>query len=98
MSLLILLIWMAMPILEAGELPPPTPRRDREVADELYLRRIHQEWNNLEVTSTNPNSNIRGMLGDLLIYVTGGSYTLCVNTSSGEGTTWRCSANALTAP
>lgn len=86
------------PLAWAGELPPPIPRKDRHVADELYLRRIHQEWNNDVITATNPNGAIRGRAGDRLIYNNAGSYKVCWNFSSGEGTTWRCDASALTAP
>ena len=54
-----LLVVLASHVAFGGDLPPPTPRRDRPVADELYLRKIHQEWNNDVVTSTNPNGTIR---------------------------------------
>mgnify|MGYP001572085789 CR=1 FL=1 len=80
-----------------GELPLPTPRKDRPVADELWMRKVAQEWNSLVVTTTNPNGNIRAnQVGDLLIYNNSGSYKLCVCITL--PTTWRCSANALTAP
>lgn len=80
----------------AGELPPPTPNPDRDTADELYLRQIYQHWNNMEITTTNPNGNIRGIAGDILIYNNGGSYKFCALVTA--PTTWRCNANALTAP
>lgn len=89
---------VAAPLAFAGDLPPPTPRKDRPVPDELYFRRIHKEHNNFTVTTTNPNGNIRGILGNVLVYNNAGSYKVCINTSSGEGTTWRCDASALTAP
>ena len=94
----LLLLFGIVHVAVGGELPPPMPRKDRPVADELYLRRIQREHNNLVVTTTNPNGTIRGTPMDLIVYNNGGSYKLCLNTSSGEGTTWRCSANALSAP
>lgn len=98
--LLLLLCIATVRVAFGGELPPPTPRKDRPVADELYFRRIQKEHNNLTVTTTNPNGAIRGILGDVLVYnnTLGGTYKSCVNVSSGEGTTWVCDANALTAP
>ena len=97
-GIIVLILMSAFHVAFGGELPPPTPRKDRPVSDELYLRRIQQEWNNLAVATVNPNGNRRGRLGDMLLYNNAGSYKWCVNVSSGEGTTWRCDASALTAP
>lgn len=57
----------------------------------------------VDVTTTSPNGSRVGTQGDIVFYNNGGNYKLCVNTSSTTptsptGTTWRCSANALTAP
>lgn len=53
----------------------------------------------LEAVSSNPNGSRRGDPNDLIIYNNAGDRKLCVNTSSSAGgTTWRCSANTLTAP
>jgi len=93
LGLVILIVQVAV----GGELPPPTPRKDRPVADELWMRKVSREWNSLVVTTTNPNGAIRAdQVGDLLIYNNGGSYKLCFCITL--PTTWRCSANALTAP
>ena len=94
--LAVMLFWSVMQVSFGGELPPPTPRKDRPVADELYFRRIAQEHNNLVITTTNPNGAIRGTAGDLIVYNNVGSYKFCVLITA--PTTWRCSANALTAP
>lgn len=58
-----------------------------------------------EVTTTNPNSSpVRvGTRGDTVFYLNGSDWKFCVNTSattasSPTGSTWRCSANAFTAP
>lgn len=80
-----------------GELPPPTPRKDRPLADELWMRKVAQEWNSLAVTTTNPDGTVRAnQVGDLLLYNNASSYKLCVCVTL--PTTWRCSANSLTAP
>jgi len=71
-----------------------------------YLRQVWELTNGRlthEVTTTNPNGSRVGTQGDLVFYNNSGSYKLCVNISSTTsasptGTTWRCSANAFTAP
>lgn len=97
-ALFLILLFLSSTVM-GGELPPPTPRKDRPVADELYLRRIHQEFNNIPATTTNPNGAIRGKRYDELIYNNSGSYKHCINvTTTGEGTSWVCAPSAYTAP
>lgn len=98
LALSVLFLVILMYTAFGGELNPPTPRDDRPSADEMYLRQIHREWNNVVVTTTNPNGTRRGLAGDMVLYNNGGSYKPCWNISSGEGTDWRCNANAITAP
>ena len=92
------LLGMSLPAI-AGELtePPPLPPEQRDTY--LYLKQIKRNHNNLVITSTNPDGNIRANPGELLVYNNASSYKLCLNVSTtGAGTLWRCSANALTAP
>lgn len=97
--MIVLLCLLMTATVWAGELPPPTPRKDRPVADELYLRRIHQEWNNDEITTTNPDGAIRAQRGDRLIYDTGGGLKPCVNNSTTNvGTVWVCAPSVYTSP
>jgi len=93
------LICAVMPVAFGGQLqePPPLPPELREVY--LYLNDVQRHHNNLVITTTNPNGNVRASPGTLLVYNNALSYKLCVNVSTtGVGTVWRCSANALTAP
>ena len=86
-------------LLWAGELPAPPTLRDEPVDEQAYFQAIYRHHNNLVVVTSNPDGSRQGRLGDLIAYSNGGSYKLCVCTSTGSGgTTWRCSANALTAP
>lgn len=95
----VILSLFLLPWAWAGELPPPTPRKDRPVADELWMRRVDKEWGNLVVVTSNPNSSRRGKLGDEIFYNNSGSWKHCVNISStGEGTSWVCAPSAYTAP
>lgn len=90
-------VLLIAPLVLGGELPPPTPRKDRPVADELWMRKVSQEWNSDVVTTTNPNGTIRcDKLGEHLLYNNGGSYKQCFCVA--PPTTWRCDANALSAP
>lgn len=92
------LLGLCLPVM-AGQLsePPPLKPDLREVY--LYFKQIEQEFNNHPVTTTNPNGSIQGIPGDTLYYNASGTWKSCVNISTtGRGTTWRCSANAYTAP
>ena len=95
---LLVISWVMM--VWAGELPTPPPLKDEPVEEQAYLQAIYRHMNNLVVVTSNPDGSRRGRLGDLLAYNNAGSYKLCICTSTGPagGTTWRCSANALTAP
>ena len=108
--LLILALWHQT--ADAIRLPKPptiTTWNPSEIAQlNTYLESLWQLTNGrytVDVTTTNPNTSPGrpGTQGDLVFYNNGGSYKFCVNTSvttaaSPTGTTWRCSANALTAP
>jgi len=93
-----LCLGLTVPVV-AGQLsePPPLPKELRDVY--LYFKDIEEEQNNHPIFTSNPNGNIRGIQGDTRYYNNSGTWKLCVNiTTTGRGTTWRCSANALTAP
>lgn len=94
------LLWFGMAMAAmAGELPQPPPLHDEPVEERRFLKDVYDHHNVLVITTTNPNGNISKLPGTLLLYNNGGSYKLCVNvTTTGRGTTWRCSANAFTAP
>ena len=98
LTLVVLLVALAH-VAFGGQLeePPPLKPELRDVY--LYFRDIRRHHNNLVITTTNPNGNIRATPGSLLLYNNASSYKLCVNVSTtGTGTLWRCSANALSAP
>ena len=93
---MILLLLLFAQTVWAGELPPPPPRPDRAVSDDLYFRRIHKEHNNLVIVTTNPDGSRLGSKGDEILYNNAGSWKDCYNTD-GESQ-WMCAANALAAP
>ena len=86
--------------LYAGELPAPPPLKGEPVEEQKYMHDIYRHHNNLVRVTSNPNGSRLGDPNDLILYNNGGSFKFCVNTGTGPGTTttWRCSANALTAP
>ena len=99
LGLLVGLFVMGMQAVFGGQLeePPPLKPELRDVY--LYFRDIKRHHNNWVITTTNPDSNIRALPGTVLVYDNASSFKLCVNVSTtGTGTTWRCSANALTTP
>lgn len=105
-------VLLASPSAQAIRLPKPptinelTPSAIAQL--NIWLEAVWQLTNGrytVDVTTANPNSAPArvGTNGDLVLYNNAGSYKLCVNTtattaSSPTGTTWRCSANALSIP
>jgi hypothetical protein len=83
---------MLSAIAYAGELNVPPPLKDLSVSQQRFYRDIYNNWNNIEVTTTNPNGSRRGEYGDIVFYNNSGTYKLCVQTTSGGGTTWVCSS------
>lgn len=72
----------------AGQIPDPPPLQDKQAL--IYLRKLKDNWLNLEITSTDPNGSMTGRLGDIIIWNDSGTYRWRVNTSAtpGVGTTW----------
>lgn len=96
--LLGLLLGLTFP-LAADQLTEPTPLSPELRPVYLYLKQIERNHNNLVRVTSNPNGSRRARRNTLIVYDNSGSLKICINSSStGEGTTWRCSANALTAP
>ncbi len=92
---LLIVCMLSWPVY-ADELPFPPALKDEPVEELAYFRTIYSNWNNLVIVTANPNGSRNGKTGDLIAYNNAGSWKLCLNTDG--GTTWRCSANALTAP
>ena len=97
---LLLACLLGMGVVWAGELPKPPPDDKLSRETQAYLHKINRHHNNWVEVTANPNGSRQGQRMDVVVYNAAGSYKFCVNISStaGGGTTWRCSANALTAP
>ena len=107
-----LVLGMAMmaPWAQAFRIPAPSTVsewNESSIAQlNVTLRSLWQLTNGrytTDVTTTNPNGSLDGTQGDTVFYNNSGSYKQCVNTTattptSPTGKTWRCSANAFTAP
>ena len=96
----LLLVLCGITVAWAGELPEPPPDDKLSRETQAYLHKINRHHNNWAEVTTNPNGSRQGQRMDVVVYNNASSYKFCVNISStlGGGTTWRCSANALTAP
>mgnify|MGYP001609221401 CR=1 FL=1 len=95
----VVLLLLVAQALEAAELAAPPRLAEEPVDEQRYLHELYTHHNVVVITTTNPNGAITKRAGSLLLYNNGGSYKLCLNVSTtGAENTWRCSANALTAP
>ena len=86
---------------------PPTFTEWKPNAFTQLNQVLEDMWNTLngrdtrDITTTNPNGSRTGFPGEVVIFnnLLGNTYKICVNVSANTGgTTWRCSANTLTAP
>ena len=101
---------MAAPSTEAIRLPrPPTITAWNESSIAQLNAYLQALWNltngryTIDVVTSNPNGTRVGTQGDVVLFNSSGTWKLCANTSattaaSPTGTTWRCSANALSTP
>ena len=97
---LLLSLFLTLTWVFAGELPAPPALKDEPVAEQKYFSDIHRHHNNWVEVTSNPNGSRRGYRMDVIVYNNASSYKVCINVSAtaGGGTSWVCSANALTAP
>lgn len=59
--------------------PPKAPVTTQPIETQQFHKTIENNWNVLEVTTTAPNGNIRGMKGKLILYDNGGTLELWGN-------------------
>ena len=90
-----LLLGVSLPVA-AGQLTEPPPLSKDLRAVYLYLKQVERNFKNEIVVTSNPDGSRRGMVGDTVLYNNSGSWKACHNTDG--ATTWRCEANARTAP
>ena len=88
MKRIILLLILSVPLLVwAGNIQPPSPRIDNSVRE--YLKTIADNFNNLEIVTTNPDGNRTGKYGDVVLLNVSGTYYLEICVSSPTGLVWR---------
>lgn len=71
---------------------PPNKEEDKK-SEQLFNQNLFSHFNQLQIVTTNPNSNIGGDIGDMLLYqATGSVYYFVIETSTKQnglkGTTW----------
>ena len=76
----------------AGQLRNPPVVPDQTIEQINFNNDIHRNWNNLEITTTNPDGSRTGRRGDILLLNDSGTYYLEVCVSSPTGTVWNGSA------
>lgn len=87
-SILFICLIFVCSISYAGYVTPEPPK----IADNStynYVRALRNNLNKPQVVTKNPNGNINGEYGQLMIYNNSGTFYLMVNISSPTGTTWR---------
>jgi len=85
--LLVLLAFSFSTWVWADKIPPSNPGEDTPREVQEYLDRIYNNWQILEITTTAPNGNLKGKIGKVILYETGGTFSLWVNTTS--STVWQ---------
>lgn len=83
----LLLLLLCVPCY-AGEISEPPISKDLPKDTSDYLQQLYNNFNNLQVVTTNPNGNRRGKYGDLVDYNNSGNHSVKICTSSPSGTTW----------
>lgn len=64
----------------ADKISAPPPIQDRDIYH--YFRQIYENYNRLEVVTTNPDGARNGKKGDMLLLQTGGNSYLEINSAS----------------
>ena len=84
-----ILFILFIPVLAWGNtIEQPPVDGNLSVQTSQYLQTLYNNLNKVNITTTDPNGNIRGDLGELRIYNNTGNLTMKVCTSSPTGTTW----------
>lgn len=72
--------------LYASKIPEPPPLQDGSTRK--YLRTLYDNYNQLEIVTTNPNGSRNGRRGDMVLYVGATQSVVSICVSSPDGTQW----------
>ena len=64
------------------------PKTDDATNLYQYLNTLYNRWNQLQVTTQEPNVNLNANYGNIVVYYDGTNYWLAVETTAPNGTTW----------
>jgi hypothetical protein len=67
------------------------PKDANEVSLYNYMYILYSHFNQLEVTTNDPNGVRNTNIGTSIIYNNAGTYKFCVETANPSGTVWKCS-------
>jgi hypothetical protein len=80
----------AFPVLQAlNYILPAPPKTDDAKTTYYYLNTLYSRWNTLQITTQEPNGNVTGNYGQLIIYNNSGTYFLAVETKTPNGAVWK---------
>ncbi len=83
------LIGQASPVMSAINYVLPAPPKTEDARSLYnYLNTLYGRFNQLQVTTQDPNGNIVENYGSTILYVNGSTYILEVQTTSPNGSTW----------
>jgi len=79
---------LAVPQILADKISTPPPLRDTwedaGPAVQHYLQEISNNFHRLPVTTTTPNTNRKGLKGEMVIFNDSGTFKLFINTDSNK--------------
>lgn len=89
MKKLLIFLFLFSGVCYAGNISDPPV--DNKISIQLmqYLKEISDNFNQLEVVTTNPDGSRLGNYGDIVLLITGGNYYVEICVSSPNGTVWR---------
>lgn len=84
---ILILFYFNVNFVFSGNIPQPPILNDEPIEEQHYLKKIADNFNVFEVTTSAPNGNRRGKKGEMILYNNAGTFTLWCNTDN--STTWQ---------
>lgn len=80
---------LAAPLMNSLNYVLQAPPKSEDVRSLYnYLNTLYSRWNQIQVTTQEPNGNVSEPYGSLILYFDGSNYFLAVETKSPNGSIW----------